>query len=162
MTPLSIKTIDEGRAKFREHKAALLAKGVVLPYQMQRYLTDGEKANGVLAFDAASGLPGPLSTDPNAALPWMLTSAIDPEIIRVIFSPLEFADILGERKAGVWTQVAYLKASNTSAWAHFGVSVAVSLVPRMVPVPVHEPFAWHVMQILPTMLPDWIPNTRHI
>jgi len=104
MKPLSIKTIDQGRALFREHKASLAAKGVILPYQMQRYLTDGEKANGVLAFDAASGLPGPLSTDPNAALPWMLTSAIDPEIIRVIFSPLEFADILGERKAGVWTE----------------------------------------------------------
>ena len=34
----------------------------------------------------------------------MLTSVIDPEIIRVIFSPLDFAEILGERKAGVWTE----------------------------------------------------------
>ena len=83
----------------------LLAKGVVLPWQMKRYLTVDEKMNGVhlMAMDAAGGLPGPLSTDPNASLPWMLTSAIDPEIIRIVFSPLEFAEIVGERKAGVWT-----------------------------------------------------------
>lgn len=105
------QTISEASAAFRADKAMLLAKGVVLPATMQRYLTDGEKASGLMAFDAATpyqggmnGVPGPLSTDPNAALPWMLTSAIDPEIIRVIFSPLGFADILGERKAGVWTE----------------------------------------------------------
>jgi hypothetical protein len=107
--PLSIRSVDEGRNLFRQHKAMLAQKGVVLPYQMQRYLTDHEKNSGVLAFDAAftsamGALPGPLSSDPNAALPWMLTSAIDPEIIRVIFSPLDFAEILGERKAGVWTE----------------------------------------------------------
>lgn len=104
MEPLSIKSVDQGRSLFREHKAMLQAKGVVLPFSMQRYLTDQEKAQGVLAYDASAGVPGPLSTDPNAALPWMLTSAIDPEIIRIIFSPLEFAEILGERKAGVWTE----------------------------------------------------------
>lgn len=98
------RTTSEARTAFQADKAMLLAKGVVLPHSMQRYLTEREKQSGVLAFDAINGLPGPLSTDPNAALPWMLTSAIDPEIIRVIFSPLEFADILSERKAGVWTE----------------------------------------------------------
>jgi hypothetical protein len=98
------RTINEARAAFQADRAMLAAKGVVLPYQMQRYLTEGEKQSGRMAIDAANGLPGPLSTDPNAALPWMLTSAIDPEIVRVIFSPLEFADIIGERKAGVWTE----------------------------------------------------------
>ena len=103
------QTIDEARAAFRADRAMLDERGVVLPFQMQRYLTEREKRNGVLlGMDAAStginGLPGPLSTDPNAALPWMLTSAIDPEIIRVLFSPLAFAQILGERKAGVWTE----------------------------------------------------------
>jgi hypothetical protein len=114
---LSFRSVDEARAAFRQDREMLAAKGVILPGTMQRYLTEHEKQSGVLAFDGAlgfdavtgyqsgmSGLPGPLSTDPNAALPWMLTSAIDPEIIRVIFSPLEFAEILGERKAGVWTE----------------------------------------------------------
>ena len=99
-------TVDEARAAFRADRAMLEERGVMLPHSMQRYLTEREKRNGVLAMDATgqNGLPGPLSTDPNAALPWMLTSAIDPEIIRVLFSPLEFAEILGERKAGVWTE----------------------------------------------------------
>jgi hypothetical protein len=95
-------SISEATAAFQADKAMLTAKGVILPGTMRRYLTEGEKQTGTLAFDALP--PGPLSTDPNAALPWMLTSAIDPEIVRVIFSPLEFADILGERKAGVWTE----------------------------------------------------------
>jgi hypothetical protein len=118
---ISIRSVDEGRSLFRAHKAMLASKGVHLPHQMQRYLTDREKAQGVLAFDASmyramgydattlpnaamGAIPGPLSSDPNAALPWMLTAAIDPEIIRVIFSPLAFAEILGERKAGDWTE----------------------------------------------------------
>lgn len=101
-------TVDQARAAFRADRAMLEERGVMLPYTMTRYLTEREKRSGQLAFDAAStgvnGLPGPLVSDPNAAVPWMLTSAIDPEIIRVIFSPLEFAAILGERKAGVWTE----------------------------------------------------------
>ena len=117
MKPISIRSVDEGRALFRQHKQMLAERGVHLPYQMQRYLTDREKASGVLAMDARmaldapnpptsamGALPGPLSSDPNAAIPWMLTSAIDPEIIRVIFSPLDFGEILGERKAGDWTE----------------------------------------------------------
>jgi hypothetical protein len=104
------RNVSEARSAFQADKARLLEKGVVLPHNMQRYLTEREKQQGVLAMDAIpasgfNGLPGPLSTDPNAALPWMLTSAIDPEIIRVIFSPLEIAEIAGgERKAGVWTE----------------------------------------------------------
>ena len=105
-------TVDEARAAFRSDRADLEARGVILPHTMQRYLTEREKQTGRLAMDAGAtgyvtamgGVPGPLSTDPNAALPWMLTSAIDPEIIRVIFSPLEMAEIVGERKAGVWTE----------------------------------------------------------
>jgi hypothetical protein len=105
---MSFNTVDQARAAFRADRAMLEERGVMLPYSMTRYLTEQEKRSGQLAFDAANtginGLPGPLSTDPNAAVPWMLTSAIDPEIIRVIFSPLEFAAILGERKAGMWTE----------------------------------------------------------
>ena len=111
MEPFRVKSVEEGRSLFKSHKGMLAARGVHLPYQMQRYLTDREKQTGILAMDAVNppiaafgALPGPLSSDPNAALPWMLTSAIDPEIIRAIFSPLDFAEILGERKAGDWTE----------------------------------------------------------
>jgi hypothetical protein len=105
------QAIEEARAAFQADRQMLIENGVILPWSMQRYVTEGEKRNGI-AMDAVltgpsaglSGLPGPLGTDPNAALPWMLTAVIDPEIIRYLFSPLAFADILGERKAGVWTE----------------------------------------------------------
>src|SRR5579863_1459961 len=111
MEPIHIRSVDEGRALFRAHRAMLVAKGVHLPPAMDRYLTKREIDTGNMAMDAANpyigamgAVPGPLSSDPNAALPWMLTSAIDPEIIRVVFSPLDFAEILGERQAGSWTE----------------------------------------------------------
>ena len=105
---LQFRTVGDATTAFNRTKGMLASKGIILPYQMKRFLTVDEKEGGLikipgLGLDAANGLPGPLSTDPNAALPWMLTSAIDPEIIRILFSPLEFADILGERIAGTWT-----------------------------------------------------------
>ena len=107
MEKLEFRSISEATAGFNKCKAALAAKGVILPWAMKRFLTVDEKDHGVnlMAMDASgmSGLPGPLSTDPNAALPWMLTAAIDPEIIRILFIPLEIAEIVGERKAGSWT-----------------------------------------------------------
>jgi hypothetical protein len=81
-------------------KSRLEKLGIYLP-GVQRYLTDDEKRDDRIAMDA---LPGPLSTDPNSALPTILTTTIDPEIIKVIFSPLEFGDILGERQAGNWVE----------------------------------------------------------
>jgi hypothetical protein len=118
MEPIHVRSVEDGRSLFRSHKGMLAQKGIYLPFQMDRYLTDREKATGVLAMDARSfamdapnspiapmgAIPGPLGSDPNAALPWMLTSAIDPEIIRFLFSPLDFPEILGERKAGDWTE----------------------------------------------------------
>jgi hypothetical protein len=104
-------TVSEARAAWQKDRAKYELAGAYFP-NVQRYVTEAEKHDWRIAMDATvtgyvpglNGLPGPLSTDPNSALPWMLTSAIDPEIIRVIFSPLEFADILTERKAGVWTE----------------------------------------------------------
>lgn len=119
MEPIRVRSVEEGRSLYRQFKPLLIDRGVHLPWQMDRFLTDREKSTGRLAMDdqmrmawdaptlpisAMGALPGPLSSDPNAALPWMLTSAIDPEIIRVVFSPLDFAEILGERKAGDWTE----------------------------------------------------------
>jgi hypothetical protein len=107
--PLAFRSINDATVAYNEDKRTLAAKGVILPATMKRYLTVDEKERGFnpaslrMGYDAQNGLPGPLSTDPNAALPWMLTSAIDPEIIRILFSPLEFADIIGERKVGTWT-----------------------------------------------------------
>jgi hypothetical protein len=54
-----------------------------------------------IAMDAA----GTLSTDPNSSIPTILTTAIDPDVIRIIFAPLSMADIMGEeRRVGDWLE----------------------------------------------------------
>lgn len=92
--------LHEARTQWQADRQQLAALGIHFP-AVQRYLTDAEKRDNRIAMDA---LPGPLSTDPNSALPTILTTTIDPEIIRVVFSPLEFGEILGERQAGDWTE----------------------------------------------------------
>lgn len=85
------------------------AKGLVL-HGCTMLMPDEIKASNLsLAQMAASGMAmdaaGNLVTDPNSAIPAMLTTAIDPDIIRVIFAPLQIAKILGgERKAGDWLE----------------------------------------------------------
>jgi hypothetical protein len=60
-----------------------------------------EKSLNQMAMDAA----GTLGTDPNSALPAMLTTAIDPDVIRFVFAPLQMAKIMGgEKKAGDWLE----------------------------------------------------------
>ena len=52
-----------------------------------------------MAFDAQPGL----QTVPNAGIPTMLTTMIDPSIYEILFAPLKAAEILGEQKKGDWT-----------------------------------------------------------
>jgi hypothetical protein len=89
--------LQEARSSFAAHRASLAAKGVVLP-DVTMYLPDGWRDDVNLAMDAAPNIV----TNPNSAIPAMLSTTIDPEIIRILFSPLAFAKILGERKAGDW------------------------------------------------------------
>lgn len=95
-------SIQEARTQWLADRQQLQSLGIVLP-NVQRYITENERRDYRLAMDAA-GPPGPLVTDPNSALPAILTTTIDPEIIRALLSPLAFAEILGERQSGDWTQ----------------------------------------------------------
>ena len=92
---------QEAQAQWQAHKGAIASKGVILPavtmYTPDEWRTDFRR----MALDAQ---PGPLSTDPSAGIPAMLTTVIDPEVIRAIFAPLAFAEMLGERKAGDWLE----------------------------------------------------------
>ena len=92
--------LQEARSQWLADRPRLEKLGIFFP-GVQRYITDAEKMDDRIAMDA---LPGPLVTDPNSALPTILTTTIDPEIIRVVFSPLDFGMILGERQAGNWTE----------------------------------------------------------
>jgi hypothetical protein len=85
------------KAEFQADKAMLAERGVIL-YGVEMYTPPAWKGNIQLAMDAQPVL----ATDPNSAIPALLTTVIDPDLIRVLFAPLAFADILGERKKGDW------------------------------------------------------------
>lgn len=89
---------QEAIAQFAVDKPLLEARGIALAPSVKMYLPTAWKHNIGLAMDAQPIL----STDPNSAIPTMLTTTIDPEVIRVIFAPLSFGKILGERKKGNW------------------------------------------------------------
>lgn len=93
--------LQEARASFQAHLPMLRERGVYLQPGVQTYVPDEWKQNGDLAMDAAQPT---LSTDPNSALPVILTTAIDPEVIRIVFTPLNFAKILTERRVGTWLE----------------------------------------------------------
>lgn len=91
------RDFHEAAAAWAADKAAFEQKGLILP-NVKAYAFDGVKDDYTLAMDAQAGL----QTDPNSAIPAMLTTTIDPDVIRVIFAPLAFADILTERQSGTW------------------------------------------------------------
>lgn len=72
--------------------------GIVFP-GAQDYLPAEFRNNYQIAMDAA----GPLVTTPNSAVPSYLTNYIDPDLTRVLTSPMKGALILGEAKKGDWT-----------------------------------------------------------
>ena len=96
------------------------SRGVILP-GVSSYLPDAWKGNAQLAQDEmaqdamsyggyghnsmAMDAPPLLYTEPNSAVPAMLTTTIDPEIFRILFSPNKAAEALGgEVKRGDWLQ----------------------------------------------------------
>lgn len=91
--------LNEARTGWQADKAMLASKGLILP-GVTMYTPDEWKLNFALAMDAQPSL----STDPSSAIPAILTTTIDPDIIRVVFAPLAFGEILGERKAGDWLE----------------------------------------------------------
>lgn len=84
----------------RNQDLALLEKhfGIVFPGAVD-YLPEEFRADHGLALDAA----GPLVTVSNAGIPGYLLNYIDPELVRVLTTPMQGAVILGESKKGDWT-----------------------------------------------------------
>lgn len=95
---------QEAIAAWNEVKGVYAEKGLIVP-NVKMFVPDswkGANVDEILAMDSAAGT---LVTDPNAAIPAMLTTAIDPDVIRVVFAPLQMAEIMGgERKAGDWLE----------------------------------------------------------
>lgn len=89
--------IQESRAKWAADKVQLERFGLIFP-DVQGYLTSDMKQDFHIAQDA---LPA-LGSAPNAGIPALLSTYMDPEVIRYLFSPIKAAEIYGERKAGDW------------------------------------------------------------
>jgi hypothetical protein len=90
--------LQESFAAWRAHAPKHAEMGVILP-DVIGYSTEEIKRDYTIAMDAQPSLV----TTANSAIPAMLTTFIDPEIINIAFAPLEAANILSEQKKGDWT-----------------------------------------------------------
>lgn len=90
--------INEARSMWLADKAMHESNGIIMLPGVQRYLTDEEKRDYRLGMDAQPTL----ATDPSAGIPAFLTTTIDPEVYRILYSPLAFAKILTEKRVGNW------------------------------------------------------------
>jgi hypothetical protein len=85
--------------KFKQHYAkASGAYGIILP-GAQAYLPQEYAGDYHLAMDAQPTMV----TATNSGVPAYFTNYVDPELIRVLVTPMKAAQILGETKKGDWT-----------------------------------------------------------
>lgn len=85
------------KAEWAQDAPLFAQRGVTIP-GIQAYLPPEFKFNYNLAMDAQPTL----STDPNSGVPSLLTTMIDPEVFRILFSPNKAATILSEVRKGSW------------------------------------------------------------
>jgi Uncharacterized protein conserved in bacteria (DUF2184) len=92
--------LQEATVRWRAHRPHLEAQGMSWDSgaQVRHYLPDSWKRNIQLAYDAVPAF----ITDPNGGIPALLTTMIDPEVIRVLFTPNKAAEIFDERRKGTW------------------------------------------------------------
>jgi hypothetical protein len=89
-------THAEARAAFEAYRPRMEQAGIHV--RAEAFTSDEFRANPAIAMDAQPHL----STVANSGIPVLLATTIDPEVIEVLFAPLQGADILGERKKGNW------------------------------------------------------------
>ena len=109
-------SLQSAIAAYGRHRSRLEEAGVILDgvtsYSPFAVGDDGKLLKHARRFDHASALQMAMDaqavpvTAPNASIPALLTTFIDPEIVRIPFAPLKIATILGdERKKGDWTDL---------------------------------------------------------
>lgn len=88
-------------AKLSDHRAKLAEDGVIADYAMDYLPAEWRgRSNGLsLAMDAQPTL----ATAPNAGVPAIFTTYIDPKQIKAVFAPTKAAEFYGEEKTGDWT-----------------------------------------------------------
>lgn len=86
----------QAAAAWNAHRPMFEAAGIYLP-GVKSYVTEEFKRNS-LALDAQPAL----ATTSNAGIPAFLTTLIDPEVYKILFSPTAAAEVLGEVRKGTW------------------------------------------------------------
>ncbi len=108
----NFETYDEARTAFERDRPLHERYGGIFP-AVRTYIPTPWKHNYNLAMDHASEIlshvgygamdaQASLSTDPNSALPMMLTTMIDPQVYRILFAATKAAEIFGEQRRGTW------------------------------------------------------------
>ena len=87
-----------------------------LPDEFRKDYTKSDRV--MMALDAQPTLV----TQPNAAIPFMATTYVDPETIRILQTPNKGAQIIGEKKLGDWntTTVMFERVENTGRVVAYG------------------------------------------
>jgi hypothetical protein len=91
---------SEARTAWQQDASQLAARGIIVPPSVLMYTPDEFKGNYALALDSQPTL----ITDPNSGVPAILTTMIDPTVLRIMLSPNKAAEIFGEVKKGDWLQ----------------------------------------------------------
>jgi hypothetical protein len=89
--------LHEARRAWAQDQTMHAQRGVHMP-EVRSYLFEAAKYDYTLALDA---LPS-MTTMPNAAIPAMLATIVDPDVLEITFQPNKAAEILGERSKGSW------------------------------------------------------------
>lgn len=90
-------TVQEAISLWRSHTTERERRGVYLP-EAVGYASDAVKMDYTMAMDAVPSLV----TVPSSSVPMMLTTFIDPDLVRILYAPLMAAEILGEQRKGDW------------------------------------------------------------
>lgn len=96
------RNFAEAAAAWEADSPLFAERGVVLP-GVRAYAYEAAKRDFKIAMDAIVGNQPTLTTDPNSAVPAMLTTLIDPTVFEVLFAPNRAAVIFGEVRKGSWT-----------------------------------------------------------
>jgi len=101
------QAIQQAMDDWRTDEPSHRARGVTIP-GVKSYLPEELKEALGMDWDfAMDALPPALTqpamqTDPNSAVPAMLTTLIDPSIFKILFTPNKAAIIVGEVRKGTW------------------------------------------------------------
>lgn len=102
---LRIGNYAEGRTQFQKDRTWFEDKGIyfdgVVAYLPEPFRTNHNLAMDAIASDAV--FQPALTTNPNSAVPAMLTTFIDQTVYEILFSPVKAAEVLGEERKGDWT-----------------------------------------------------------